>query len=49
MTKNIMRALAPVTLALILAGCGGTGSGASPGRGLPLTARTPARGTHWIR
>jgi cobalt-zinc-cadmium efflux system membrane fusion protein len=31
MTKNIMRALAPVTLALILAGCGGTGSGGEAG------------------
>ncbi len=31
MTKNIMRALAPVTLALILAGCGGAGSGGEAG------------------
>lgn len=31
MTKNIKRALAPVTLALILAGCGGTGSGGEAG------------------
>lgn len=31
MTKIIMRALAPVTLALILAGCGGTGSGGKAG------------------
>lgn len=31
MTKIIMRALAPVTLALILAGCGGTGSGGDAG------------------
>lgn len=31
MTKNIMRALAPVTLALILAGCGGTDSGGEAG------------------
>lgn len=31
MTKIIMRALAPVTLALILAGCGGTGSGGEAG------------------
>lgn len=31
MTKNIMRALGPVTLALILAGCGGAGSGGEAG------------------